>query len=218
MQMHKEVIKELVAITAVDSLNGTITVNRGVLDTIPANHAAGEFLWVHQGLYGLDKEPRAVGEVVEARILPSTSQGRLALADAPTDTITLAGRMMRPYPPGNVQINGSRWPVSIGAAAELSLTWTHRDRRQQTVSLIKQDEGNIGPEAGTTYTIRIYGETDTLIRTASGITGTSYTYPSATEIADSGLGRLNTGLRVELESVRSGITSLQKWNWSIVRS
>lgn len=159
-----------------------------------------------------------MGEVVEARILPSTSQGRLDLAEAPTDTVTLAGRMMRPYPPGNVQINGSRWPVSIGATAELSLTWAHRDRRQQTVSLIKQDEGNIGPEFGTTYTIRIFGETDTLIRTVSGITGTSYIYATADEIADSGLGRLNTSSRVELESVRGGLTSLQKWNWSIVRS
>lgn len=125
---------------------------------------------------------------------------------------------MRPYPPGNVQINGSRWPASIGAAEELAITWAHRDRRQQTVNMIRQDEGSIGPEAGTTYTLRIYGETDTLICTASGITGTSYTYQSATEIADSGLGRLNTSLRVELESVRGGLASLQKWNWSIVRS
>lgn len=166
---------ELVAITAVDATAGTITVDRGVLDTVPVSHAAGTVFWCHQGFFGLDKEPRAVGEVVEAKLLPSTSQGRIAIGDATTSTITLAGRMMRPYPPGNVQINGSRWPASIGAAAELTLTWAHRDRTAQTVSLIRQDVGNIGPEPGVSYTVRAYGPTDALIHTESGITGSSCT-------------------------------------------
>lgn len=208
---------ELVGITAVDAAAGTITVDRGVLDTIPVAHALGARLWCHQGLYGLDRTERVAGESVEVRLLPSTSKGRLELSAAPVDTIATAGRMMRPYPPGNVRINGSRWPTSIGVAAELAVTWSHRDRRMQTVTLNRQDEGNIGPEAGVTYTLRIYGETGTLIRTVTGITGTGYSYPSATEIADSGLGRLNTGLRIELESVRGSLVSLRRWNLTVTR-
>ena len=178
---------ELVAVTAIDPVNLTVTVNRGVLDTVPVAHDAGEYLWCHQGLFGLDQTDRAVGESVEVRVLPSTSQGRLALEDAPTDIITTVGRMMRPYPPGNVLVNGSRWPISIGAAAELAVTWAHRSRLLQTVTLARQDDGNIGPEAGTTYTMRIYhGANDALLRTVSGLSGTAYTYPAATEITDGG--------------------------------
>lgn len=208
---------ELVAITAIDTVANTLTVDRGVLDTIPVAHAAGSVLWCHQDAFGLDSAERAAGEVVEVRILPATSKGRLELAAAPTNTITTVGRMMRPYPPGNVRVNGSRWPVSIGAATELTVTWAHRDRRLQTVTLNRQDEGNIGPEAGTTYTLRIYGETATLLRTVTGLAVTTYTYLSATEQADNGLGRLSTSLRFELESMRDGLVSFSMWNLSVGR-
>jgi len=206
---------ELVAVLAIDTVNVTVTVARGVVDTIPVAHATGEFLWFHQGLYGLDQTERAATEAVEARILPSTSLGRLDLALAATDTITCSGRMMRPYPPGNVKLNGAAWPMSIGAAAALVLTWAHRDRTIQTVTLNRQDEGDIGPEVGVTYTLRIYGETGTIKKTVTGLTATSYTW--STEIADSGLGRLNTSLRIELESLRGSLVSLNKWNLSVER-
>jgi hypothetical protein len=85
----------------------------------------------------------------------------------------------------------------------------------QTVSHNRQDEGNIGPEAGVTYTLRLYDETDVLRRTVTGLTGTSYTW--STEVADCGLGRLNTSLRVELESVRGTVVSLNKWNLTVER-
>ena len=211
---------ELVGITAIDTGTRTITVDRGVLDTIPVSHASGTFIWMHQGLHGLDQTPRADGESVEVRLLPSTSLGRLLLADAATETITTAGRMMRPYPPGNVQINGARWPVSIGPADQLAITWAHRDRILQTVTLNRQDEGDIGPEAGVTYTLRIYGEADLLLRTVPGLTGTSYTYLSADEQSDSAFvpARLNTSLRFELESARGTLVSYSVWDLSVVRS
>lgn len=211
---------ELVAITAIDTVNGTVTVNRGILDTIPVAHAAGTILWCHQSFFGLDRTERAVGEQVEIRLLPSTSFGRLELTAAATDTHTCVGRMMRPYPPGNLRINGNRWPASIGSGEQLSLTWSHRDRTTQTVSLVGQAAGDIGPEAGVTYTLRIYGEAGALLRTVSGITGTGYTYQAKDEEDDSAFVpvRINTSLRFELESVRNGITSVQKWNISVARS
>ena len=209
---------ELVAVTAIDIVNVTVTVDRGVLDTIPVSHATGTVIWFHQGFFGLDQTERADGEEVEVKLLPSTSYGRLAIDDAATNTITLEGRMMRPYPPGNVQINGTRWPSSIGLTDELVLDWSHRDRTTQTVSLVPQDTGDIGPETGVSYTLRIYGQSDTLLRTVTGLTGTGYTYASADELADSGLSVLNTSLRIELEAVRGTLTSLQMWNLSVSRS
>lgn len=210
---------EIVAVLAVDVVGGTVTVARGVLDTIPVAHAAGALICFHQDFYGLDAEPRSVGEAVEVKLLPSTSLGRLTIEDAVQNSYTTTGRMMRPYPPGNVRVNGSRWPVSIGAADELAITWAHRDRTVQTVTLNRQDETNIGPEAGVTYTLRIYGESDTLLRTETGLAGTSYTYLTADEEADSGFDpvRLNTRLRFEMESVRGSLASLQKWNIAVER-
>lgn len=216
--MYAMLENEMVAVVSIDGPD-QITVARGILDTVPVSHPAGAMIWFHDNFFGFDQELRAVGEAVEVRILPATSRGRLDIADATTNSITTVGRMMRPYPPGNVQVNGSRWPVSIGAADELAITWAHRDRTAQTVSLNHQDEGSIGPEAGVTYTLRIYGETDTLLRTVSGITGVSYTYVTADEQADSGFDpvRLNTRLRFELESARAGLVSYQKWNIEILR-
>lgn len=210
---------ELVAVLAVDAENNQVTVARGVLDTIPVEHSAGAIIWFHQGLFGLDPTPRADGETVEVKILPSTPLGRLAIDDATINTFSTAGRMMRPYPPGNVQVNGQRWPASIGMAEELAITWAHRDRTLQTVTLNRQDDGNIGPEAGVTSTLRIYGETDVLLRTVSGLTGTGYTYLQADEESDSGFVpvRLNTTLRFELESVRGTLVSLQQWNIEVDR-
>lgn len=210
---------EMVAVISVDVENNQVTVSRGVLDTIPVTHLAGATIWFHQGLFGLDRTERVEGESVEVKILPSTSLGRLALDDAAVNSYTTDGRMMRPYPPGNVKVNGSRWPASIGATDELTITWAHRDRTLQTVTLNRQDEGNIGPESGVTYTLRIYGESDTLLRTITGLTGTSYTYLQADEEVDSGFvpARLNTGLRFEMESVRDGLASLQKWDVEVAR-
>ncbi|MBV5305553.1 MAG: phage tail protein [Desulfobulbaceae bacterium] len=206
---------ELVWITAINPVLSTVTIARGVLDTIPVSHADGETIWCHQNFYGLDGTERAVGEQVEIRMLPSTASGRLDLGAATTEAITCAGRMMRPYPPGNVKINTLRWPDSIGAAEALTVSWAHRDRTLQTAAMIYQDAADIGPEPGVTYTLRLYGETDVLKKTVTGLTGTTYTW--ATEVADSGLGRLNTSVRVGIESARGAIVSLQKWNVVAVR-
>ena len=51
--------------------------------------------------------------------------------------------MIRPYPPGNVKVNNVMWPTTM--LGQIALTWAHRDRMQQTVYLVTQAEGNIGP-------------------------------------------------------------------------
>lgn len=81
-----------------------------------------------------------------------------------------------------------------------------------------QSAGNIGPESGVTYTLRIYGEAGSLRCTYSGLTGTSQTYTLVNDEADSGLGRPNALLRIELEADRSGVTSLQKHSVNFERA
>lgn len=207
---------EAVAITAINTAARTVTVNRGVLDTGPVAHAAGSRIWFADGFQGIDPTEYAFGETVNARLLTVTGKGTLALASAPTDSLAMNRRQNRPYPPGNLRINGTAYPSVV--KGDLAISWSHRDRLSQTVSLTAQSAGNIGPESGVTYTLRIYGEAGSLRRTYSGLTGTSQTYTLANDEADSGLGRPNALLRIELEANRSGVTSLQKHSVSFERA
>ena len=146
------------------------------------------------------------GESLQVKLLPSTGMGRLAESAATADSYTFAKRMIRPYPPGNVRVNNVMWPTVI--LGQMALTWAHRDRMQQTVYLVTQAEGNIGPEAGTTYTVRIYNENLGLQKTLTGLTTTAWTYLTADEATDSGLGRINGKFKVEIEAVRAGLPEL----------
>lgn len=166
-------------------LSGTITVKRGLLDTVPTKHTAGDtlFFW---DLYGTeDSTQYVIGETVSGKLATVTGAGVLPLSSAPVDSVTMVGRLIKPYPPGKLQINSNYFPSTINGTDSLSLTWAHRDRRQQTgADYVGFLENSIGPEVGTTYNIRIYGEANTLGRTYTGISGTSQIYDIETEKTD----------------------------------
>ena len=88
--------------------------------------------------------------------------------------------------------NGASYPSSI--SGELTVSCSHRNR------LATWSYANSGAtdeaEDGTDYDILVYGELGTLVHTETGVTGTSWTYLEADEIAESGLGRLNNHLRI----------------------
>jgi hypothetical protein len=199
---------ELVAIVGTDFQNDTVTVARGVMDTTPVPHSIGARIYFASVAYSADATEYSVGEAVFAKILPSTYLGRITLAAAPVDSVTMARRYHRAYPPGRVRVNGSDAPASI--TGNLVLTWSHRDRTLQTApELVTQDATDIGPEAGVTYTLRIYNDvTNTLIKTVTGLTVTTYTYTIGTETTDNG-GSPTTRTRIELESVRDTYPSWQ---------
>jgi hypothetical protein len=207
---------EIVAVKAINLVAGTVTVERGVLDTVPAAHLAAARLWFADAVEALITEQYLSAETLQVKMLPATGLGRLAESAAPADSYTFAGRMIRPYPPGNVKINTVMWPTVI--LGQASVTWAYRDRMQQTVYLVTQSEANIGPEAGTTYTIRVYGESGALRKTVTGITTTSWSYLVADEVTDSGLGRLNGKLKIEVEAVRDGYACWQRQTRSFDRA
>jgi hypothetical protein len=207
---------EIVAVKAINLVAGTVTVERGVLDTVPAPHLASARIWFADALEALVTEQYLSGESLQVKMLPATGLGRLAESAATADSYTFAGRMIRPYPPGNVRVNNVMWPTAI--LGQMALTWAHRDRMQQSVYLVTQSEGNIGPEAGVTYTVRFYNENNALQKTLTGLTTTAWTYLTADEATDSGLGRINGKFKVEIEAVRAGYTSWQKQSRSVDRA
>lgn len=207
---------EVVLLTAINTATQSLTLTRGVMDTVPVPHSAGALIWFVDGSQGVDPTEYALGETVHVRMLTNTGKGTLALTSAPTDSLTMNRRQDRPYPPGNVRINNLRYPQVV--KNDLVISWAHRDRLSQTISLIAQTNGNIGPEPNVTYTLRIYGETGSLRRTYSALTGTNQIYRLADDTAESGLGRPNAPLRIELEVNRAEIISLQKHSIAFERA
>lgn len=206
--------QEFVAVRAINVSTGAVTVDRGVLDTVPAAHAAGARMTFIEGAQFFTNTQYLEGESLQAKVLPSTGIGTFAEGSATALNYTFAKRQIRPYPPGRVRVNGSDYSVSFITGA-VTVSWAHRSRLLQTAYLVTQSESSIGPETGTTYTVRIYGEAGSLRHTESGLTGTSWTYPIATEVSESGLGRPNESLLIKLEAVRDGHTSWQAQQISI---
>lgn len=182
---HAQIGEELVKVIAIST--DSITVGRGVLDTIPSPHAVGSSVMFWDAFGDSDNVEYVRNESLNVKILPSTGRGTLPLADAPQDSVVFNARASRPYPPGNIKINGQLFPNTISGLDGVTVTWAHRDRKQQTgADLVVFTDSNIGPEVGTTYSLRIYNENDAILRSVSGINGTSYSYSVEDELADVG--------------------------------
>lgn len=187
---------ELVRIDALDVGAGTVTFGRACGDTVPHEHAAGERVWFYDDDAHADGTEYADGETVNAKLLTNTASQSLPIALASELVVEMRGRQARPYPPARVRINGDAAPSAL--SGEVLVEWSHRDRLLQADQLFDNEFGSIGPEAGTTYTLRWYLD-DVLIQTHLGISGTSQTYTPT----GSGF------VRVEIESLRDGLASWQ---------
>jgi hypothetical protein len=197
---------ELVAITDVDGV--LVTVDRGVLDTVPQSHAVGARVWVGGAGHGQEGVERVALDLVDVKMVPRTGLGPVPIADIDADSIEIANRASRPYPPGNVALNGDAYPTAA-LAGDLVITWSHRDRTQQTAYLVAQSETDIGPEPGTTYTVTIYdADTDTQLRQWTALETTTQTYTQTQRETDmAGVGPHN--LRIEISAHRDSLESWQ---------
>lgn len=214
---------EIVKVKAVDAMNYQVTIARGCLDTVPAYHSGGyssspgaRIWFVGSASYIAGRE-FTVGDQPGVKILPRTAKGQLD-DDSAYNASVFNSRMNRPYPPGNFKINGISFPSSF--SGQPTISWAHRDRTQQLTGITEHSAVSVGPEAGVTYTLQIYDENNSLIRTVTGLTGTSYTYSWADELTDCGLSSgdtLNSSLRFVLKSVRGGYDSWQSYDLTVNR-
>jgi len=202
---------EMVKVVSVDTDNNQVTVERGVFDTVPEAHALGDFVYfIGDGYVNIETE-YTDGDQPAFKILPRTGNGQLLEASASTQTADLLdSRFIRPYPPGNLKFNTESYPTFLSTAITggFEITWAHRDRTHATqvgTIVLHTDATDYGPEAGTTYTIKVYDEDDVLARTVTGIAGTAYEYTEAFEISDNGA--LQKQLRFEIYAVRDGFDS-----------
>jgi hypothetical protein len=199
-------IAEAVAVLAFDAANATIDLARGVLDTTPQAHPAGTRLIGVGDWLASEGTERAPGESVFVGAIPrtSTDQGDPVLA-ANGQPVVLAGRQALPYSPGRIRLNGQTEPAVV--AGDLAVTWAHRDRTQQTAYLVQQDEGDIGPELGVTYTVRIRNRNGVLAHTETGLLGSAYIWTAAVAALDAGA--LGDRITMEISAERDGLSSWQ---------
>ena len=192
---------EYVLVSALDATALTATISRGVLDTVPVAHSSGARIWFADSFTGFTTTEYVDGEVVDIKLLPVTGRGELDISLAPVDSLTMDQRQYRPYPPGNVRFDTLEWPAAIDGAADIVMTWAHRDRLAQTAYIVEQDEASIGPEASVTYSVEVADEALTVLHSATGITAATATVPASS---------LTSGmLRFRLWSVRGGVTNWQ---------
>lgn len=201
---------EAVQVVSYNETSGELVVRRGVLDTVPKPHAAGARFYFSDDFTADDRTQRVSGESVWYKALTQTGYGTLSLSSAISVGLTFNNRATRPYPPGQFKINNAWWPGNVSGG--LIVTWAHRDRLQQTATLVDYSQGNIGPEVGTTYTMRVY-QGATLKRTYSGISGLSQVYSDDHVISD---GLIQT-LRITLTSVVGGVESWQPHDHTVER-
>lgn len=183
----------------------TLVVRRAVLDSLPQTHTSGDDIFIlTDSLVGIDNEARVDGETAYYRALTKVASDTLAVSSAPTASVTMDNRFLRPYPPGNVQLDGQLFPASLATDGDVTLSWSHRDRLQQTARpLLAWTAGNVGPEPGTTYNVRVYNSVNTEIETYTGVT--SNTLVILDTVGDT---VVHSGQhRVEIESVRDGWAS-----------
>ena len=182
----------------------SVTVARGCLDTVPAAHTTSGNLLIFDDM-PFSPTQYASGNTVNAKLLPRTGGGTLAIGDAPAQSVVMGGRLYKPYPPARLRINGVQEPTAYEAGETLTLTWKHRSRTAQTLLNVNTEtDADYGPEAGTTYSLSVK-RTDTMaeLYLATGISA------STVDITSANIGYTGT-IQVSLWSVRGGVASLQQ--------
>jgi hypothetical protein len=197
---------EIALITA--QTDNTFTLKRGVLDTVPRVWNAGTICYFVQLASKIsDLRIRSDAEVVTYKLLSRTVGGILDVADAPTLSGTLNARPHLPLRPANVKVDGvATSKITIAGASSLALTWANRNRTLENSQVVYWDDATVTPEAGQTTKIVVYDASNTVVSTASGLTGTSHTLSTT--------GMPTTG-KIRFTSERDSFESLQGYEVAI---
>lgn len=166
-------------VVRIDAIAGsTFTIARGCLDTVPVAHADGAAVVFFDDFSLSDFEVYTAADDVSVRLLTVTGIGTLSLGSAPTDTVTMDSRAIRPLRPADAKVEGDDGfggAIDVGALDPFEVTWANRNRLIEMAPLAWTDP-DAGLESGATITIAlIFADGTTIIddTTYAGLTGTS---------------------------------------------
>lgn len=200
--------EEVVRIDSYDRATGVMTIARGLVDTIPQSHPSGTVLFLATGRVGISTSTYLDGQDVRGFALTRTPEGTLHPSLAVVATRELVGRHYRPYNVGRVRLAGEPFYAVTVLPEGIELTWAYRNRITQEDVLVPHETGTISPEAGTTVTINVLDPSDdSVIRSTTGITGTSWEYTEAMWATDGS----PANVIFEVFTVRDGFDAWQHY-------
>lgn len=144
--------------------------------------------------------PYLSGSSAGVAVATATLSGAGALTGMSAGTATATAALTGTgWLSGTASGAGSATATLVGTCTSIiTVTWSHRDRTLQADQLIDTTSTSIGPEPGTTYTVRFY-RGGILRSTITGIATNQATWaPGAAGV-----------VRVEVEAVRNGLVSWQ---------
>lgn len=190
---------EIVAITALNPTTGVATIGRGCVDTVPVAHPVGARIWLYDDCQGSDGVEYFALEAVHLKPL---TNGVLPLGSAPVLTANIVNRQNLPYPAANFRVQGTRWDQVVRINPNpVTLTWSQRNRITQMDQLVDNLAGTITPEAGVTYTVTLKDGAGSGFATFTGITGTTWTWPTPDDT--------HASVGMTLMAVRAGASNYQ---------
>ena len=198
--------EEIVKIEAVDWQARKLTLGRGCADTVPQSHTKGSQMWNYLSGAALNDSVYTAGEHLAVKLLTKTAQATLDASQANILHITTGQRHARPYPPGNVRVNGELG-TQISDKTAFTLSWAHRDRLLQADRLIAHTEDSTQLATGVQYEINLMRGSQ-IVRTIT-TTAAEFVYPDP-QRPEQGE-NFNT---VTLYAVQNGLKSLQGYQFS----
>lgn len=214
VQINDEIMQVTGVTLNSDGTSGTMTVVRGTVDTIPQTHAIGDVVFFVSDDAASDLREYAQGESVQVRVLPFTSAATLSVDAAPTNTVALTARQNRPWLPGNMRINGTRFGETGTITTNMVLTWAHRNRLTIKDQFVAHGEGGVPVEAGVEYEIKVFNGTGatTPVRTVT-VNADTWTYTTAMMTTDS----VGSTVVFEVRAIRAGVYSQFNYRFSVAR-
>lgn len=203
--------------TPVANVTTLATVYRGLMDTVPSDHAAGAPVYLLFTGAGLTDTQLPVGDLVDVQLRGRSQTAELAEGSATTVQIEMEDRYRRPYPPVELELNAVRFDPVVSLDAQrpatsgldnrgIDLHFDRRDfRRGDEVESLLNDAETLDPgfpAANTTQHRAVASELDgtpAVVYTGPWTTGRNLFVPRTAVLAATD-GVLPTDMRVDVET------------------
>ena len=162
---------EIVAVGDVDVKYGSVSIARGMFDTVPQKHDAGSVMFFFNfGNIGLYNSNTFTAGDYKFKLPYTSDNGEQDLVDTDKIDVTFDSRAYRPYPPACVKIGNDFFPdlKQYDLFYNSQLSWKARNRLTQVTDqyTLWTDTTNITAESNTYYEITMSNKSGSI----------SYTY------------------------------------------
>lgn len=183
---------------------------RGLFDTVPVAHIAGERIYLVGAGSMAPGVALSQSSTMDVRLCPAGPRGLVDIGSASSIYVTMTAKNTKPLPPGRIIVNAHIHPITT--VSSIDVTWGHRNRLTAARVICRQDDvGEASAEGTYEWKLLVNGA---IQETASGLTGTTWArggpYTPAQRIQDSANG--NYLVEIQIRQTTGAGSSL--WNSS----